>query len=301
MSAGLSAAAAALYLALLIVACSRSGEGGESAAPSSPSAFPLPAAPSKVAEPVASPLPAPPSSREHCLEHPFVPDLEIVPTLAELERGSCDGNARLQVLYRPGPKPPRPGDLDGLVAAITPALVKELGVEYVAQRRCCHTKLKKQEICLSVRLPLCAQPLERVAQVFANQVKATPFWTTGVGLVVEYTGHAGPRCTAQGKSCQPLPYWSDTLRPEVKAAGHVTPPYDPALGRERVDIAEHELNMGSCVHDGDCVRLGCGNHCAAWYTPEFGAGCPAYLELSNAHCGCVTRQCAWFTQVPEAH
>jgi hypothetical protein len=230
-----------------------------------------------------------------------VPDVAVVPTLAQLERASCDGNARLQVLYRKGPKRPRPGDLDGLVAAITPALEKELGVEYVAQRRCCHTQGQNQEICVSVRLPLCAQPLERVAQVFANQVKLTPFWATGVGLVVEYRGQAGPRCTAQAKSCPPLPYWRDTLRPEVKAAGHVTPPYDPALGRERVDIPEHELNLGSCVHDGDCVRLGCGNHCAAWYTPEFAANCPAYLELSNAHCGCVTGQCAWFKQAGEAH
>lgn len=110
-----------------------------------------------------------------------------------------------------------------------------------------------------------------------------------------------PRCKSTDPHCAPLPYWSADISAEAKRAGQITPPYDPKLGREVIDVSTWEFNQGTCSGDGDCLRNGCGNHCTAWQVQPFGANCPAYDGLSDAHCGCVQGKCAWFAQVPESH
>jgi hypothetical protein len=295
-------------LLLLVSACSRAAKDAEPAAatPAGEAALVAAPAPSNPPDaalpaPVLPPLPPPPSSREHCLAPPAVPDLTLVPRLAELGRASCDGNPRLQVLYRPGSRALSLAELDQLVVQLTPALKEQLGVEYVATSSCCHGKKQKQERCLSVRLPVCSHPLERVAQVFSEQLSATQISGAKVNLLVEYTGHVGPRCSPADASCRPVPYLSVPPTPGDKAAGRATPPYDPALGREPVVYWKEPLSSGACAHDGECTRFGCGNHCMPWHTPEFAASCPGFIYLHDAHCGCVGGQCTWFTQVPEAH
>jgi hypothetical protein len=112
---------------------------------------------------------------------------------------------------------------------------------------------------------------------------------------------ARPRCNSADSNCLPLPYWSPELTADAQRAGMRTPPYDPTLGRELIDVSSWNFNQGTCKGDGGCVRNGCGNHCAAWQIQPFAAHCPAYNELSDAHCGCVQGQCGWFAQVPESH
>lgn len=269
--------------------------------------------------PDAAPLPSPtadssrPKSLAHCLEPPVIPALAGAPTLSGLERSTCPKLPRVQLLSTPGKQPSRPAPiereaarLDGLKPHIEPAFAA-LGIQNIGVRSCCDSGAPDRRLCLSIETPLCSQPLATIAQTLAAKLPAQAPGAPPVTLRVEYTGLLGPRCEASAPSCEPIPYHFTTPRPDERRAGLFTPPYVPGAERRPVIFRKHpatgephtdpsSLSLGTCTHDGECVRMGCGNHCAAWYTPPFAAHCPAYGDLTDAYCGCLSGHCAWFTQ-----
>lgn len=257
-----------------------------------------------MSQPTPNTEPPPPESLESCLSEPNVPAIERLPTAAELTRAGCKARPAHQLLYTPGLGRMKPVELTELATKLQTSLAPELTSHGVYVTACCpdaNVRQKDRELCVSLRLALCAQPLERTAQLLADGLRSTPAWQHRVGLSIEYIGLTRPRCEPSDAGCGPLPYWDPNLSREAKAAGQVTPPYVAHLPRYPVDVSKEGLALGQCKHDGDCIELGCGNHCAAWYLTPFAASCPAFGMLSDAHCGCVAQRCSWFTQVPEAH
>ncbi len=95
----------------------------------------------------------------------------------------------------------------------------------------------------------------------------------------------------------PAPYHDPTnTRDDLLWSGWFTLPYRASLERKAV---MPEFGLGACAADGDCVITGCGNHCEAWPEAPHGAGCPAYRDLDDAHCGCVASTCGWFVQAEQ--
>ncbi|MFO0712204.1 MAG: hypothetical protein U0353_20305 [Sandaracinus sp.] len=101
-------------------------------------------------------------------------------------------------------------------------------------------------------------------------------------LAVTLVGHEGPRCAPSDPRCQPLAYEGGD--------------YDPARARHAGPLATH--SAGACDHDGDCMVMGCGNHCLSWQYggAHEGATCEGYVFGEPVFCGCVEGACAWFTQ-----
>ena len=100
--------------------------------------------------------------------------------------------------------------------------------------------------------------------------------------------HASLRCRADDPKCLPIPYdaakysQSKTRKP---IEGNPQTEYNGCI------------NRGSCTHDGECRKNGCGNHCTTYQMPSFAAICPHYRGvMEKAFCGCVKKRCTWFTQ-----
>lgn len=226
------------------------------------------------------------AEREACLGPPLSPGIEQLAEVDGLRHVA--GNKEHLFL------PERPGK-DRLTAD---------GMDVVAQR--IKTKLGTQSSyglglcgsdrayrafrCVWLTVPICEPWLDEVRSV-APVAKAE-----GLGIVVEIQGRTKPRCLPAEPNCGPLPYHeaiTDAQQETRNWSGAFTLPLWPDLETKTL---RHDLSAGSCEHSGHCVRAGCGNNCDAWYKPVYAAGCPGFMELADAYCGCVEGQCAWFAQ-----
>lgn len=273
------------------VACRQQATPPDDVLPSKAASERAPQNPSSAAPPaenVASPeerIPSP-EERATCLGPPLSPGIEQLPEVEGLRHVAADQE---HVFL-----PERPGQ-DRLKAD---------GVDVVAQRikdklgpqtsnglgTCGSNRAHRAFRCLRIAIPICEPWLEEVRRV-APVARAE-----GLGLVVAIEGRTKPRCTAVEPNCGPLPYHepiTDNPEDDRLWAGAFTLPPGPEADRKTL---RHDLSAGSCDHAGDCVRAGCGNNCDAWYRPVYAAGCPGFLELTDAYCGCVEGRCAWFTQ-----
>jgi hypothetical protein len=92
-----------------------------------------------------------------------------------------------------------------------------------------------------------------------------------------------PRCAAGDPTCGPVPY---------KAACIERTDYDPQAARKPV---RGFGRAGECQHDGECFVAGCGNECVPARGTGIAGTCELYTRWDNVYCGCVNRECAWFT------
>jgi hypothetical protein len=97
-------------------------------------------------------------------------------------------------------------------------------------------------------------------------------------IVLSPLERRGPTCK-DGPECRPTAHYSKA-----------TAIYDPSGARIPSDLG----GSGECKDDGDCD--GGGNACEAWYLSG-GAELDIYIQVARpTFCGCVSGECAWFTQ-----
>lgn len=132
--------------------------------------------------------------------------------------------------------------------------------------------------CLTFSLRLCTTSIERFTGELASAAAAVnaPDGELFVNVTAEEGG--GPSCK-DGPRCIPASHYSTK---------------DTAYRTTRPRTAISGWSAGQCEDDGDCE--GGGNTCHAWYL-RGGAELTIYIQHSEpAFCGCVARQCTWFTQ-----
>lgn len=130
--------------------------------------------------------------------------------------------------------------------------------------------------CLTFSLHLCQTSLETIAAQLEAATKHAP----DAELFVTLTAHeaGGPACK-DGPRCVPTAHYSTKGEPYRST-------------RLRVPI--EKWSGGACRDDGDCE--GGGNVCQSWYL-RGGAELAIAIEHSQpTFCGCVAKQCTWFTQ-----
>jgi hypothetical protein len=161
------------------------------------------------------------------------------------------------------------------------------GVETHGLGGCCPApgEGRQNVLCVHVYMNGCMSPAEDVARRIQADARADGLGDRQVTIGFMLGAPRAPRCQPRDRGCGPEPY----------SGGR------PSHGRPRVAVhlSERyfgELSGGSCAHDGECTRAGCGNHCVPWTEPSFGATCEAYDALEGAFCGCLEGQCTWFRQ-----
>lgn len=137
-------------------------------------------------------------------------------------------------------------------------------------------------ICFAMRVNLCEGSVEELARSLKTVLSEERGPTTPrLDVVIALEGELGPR-DCGGADCDPIPYEG-------------TPYYDRDATRRLGPIPEY--GSGACSRDADCMVKGCGNHCVSW--EQGGANqagtCEGY-DMPRAFCGCVEKECAWFTQ-----
>ncbi|MCA9606621.1 MAG: hypothetical protein KC619_13545 [Myxococcales bacterium] len=249
-------------LALLLVACGTppSRAAGPPAASGSAVGFSRP--------PVVE------GSRRACLEPPFTPG--DAGTLADGTPVTAVGEGRGWVVTLDGEQEP---DATEVHAAID-ELREQPGLRFVSHGLYCgeHTRM-----CLRLAGNLCELRVEEAVATLRAGLAAVPSLAgRRFEVMIELAGALGPRCEEDDRACGPVPYEGGT--------------YDP-LG-SRIGGAFPSHSRGACDYDGECVVMGCGNHCALW---EFGganegATCEGYAFPQPVFCGCVEGECQWFRQ-----
>lgn len=189
---------------------------------------------------------------------------------------TCDGQT---VFETAGEAPITEDQLLALNRRVAPRLMALNGVQSVGIGGCCAAA------CLHVELRLCATPVEEVLRLIVADAQANGLGGARVTVHADVSGPAGPRCARNDPQCAPTaysraPYWPDRDR-------HAVHDQIPELA---------PLSGGACEHDGECSEAGCGNHCVPWHQAGFAGTCEGYSALEPALCGCVERQCTWFTQ-----
>jgi hypothetical protein len=101
----------------------------------------------------------------------------------------------------------------------------------------------------------------------------------------------GARCGAVDPNCLPIPYNGD---PKLVVGSILHSRYKP--NARRTPVSKHRMDPGTeaCAHDGDCLTVGDGR-CVRWDS-ELGQIRGVRAGLLEAYCGCVQKQCQWFTQ-----
>lgn len=130
--------------------------------------------------------------------------------------------------------------------------------------------------CLRFSIHLCQTSLETIAAQLEAAAKHAPDAELFVSLTVHEVG--GPACK-DGPRCVPTAHYSTK---------------DELYRSTRLRNAIPSWSAGTCRDDGDCE--GGGNTCQSWFLRG-----NAELLLFVQHdqptfCGCVSRQCTWFTQ-----
>ena len=139
-------------------------------------------------------------------------------------------------------------------------------------------------LCLHYAGNLCEMRIDEIARTLLDAIAADSIMPRPrIDLALELAGQLGPRCDGDDPACIPEPY---------DHGAH----YDPNGSRHAGALAQYTI--GTCAHDGDCNVAGCGNHCMSW---EYGganeaATCEGYVFSRPIFCGCVSGQCAWFSQ-----
>jgi hypothetical protein len=135
--------------------------------------------------------------------------------------------------------------------------------------------------CFSLQVNLCESRVEELASgLKALLIAERGTSTARIDASVALLGELGPReC---GAACDPIPHEGQ-------------PYYDPDRGRKAGALATY--SGGACTRDADCMVKGCGNHCLSWEQggANEAATCEGY-SLPPTFCGCVERECGWFTQ-----
>lgn len=217
-------------------------------------------------------------SRVACLAPPYAP----APDASALADGTPvrrEADGRRWVISLAGDAAPTPGDASALVQRL-----RDRGglLRWISYGLYC--SLDPQTLCFSWRGNLCETHVEEVAAALLTAIAADPVLPRPrAELAISLAGRLGPRCAATDPSCVPQPYDHGAQ-------------FDPHGPRTPGPLASH--SGGACGHDGDCVQMGCGNHCLSWEhggAHEF-ATCEGYVFEKPVFCGCVAGACAWFTQ-----
>lgn len=247
-------------VALLLVACGSPAPGTASAAPGSGVGFSRP--------PVVE------GSRRACLEPPFTPG--DAGTLADGTPVAVEGEGRRWEVMLDGER-----ELDAAaVSAALDALREQPGLRFVSYGLHCGDTSR---LCLRFAGNLCELHVdEAVAAVRAGIAAVPELAGARLELSVQLEGRLGPRCGEDDPTCLPVAYEGGT--------------YDRDGSRIGGAFASH--SAGPCDYDGECVVMGCGNHCALW---EYGganeaATCEGYSFSRPIFCGCVEGECQWFSQ-----
>lgn len=257
---------AAAMLVLVLAACaggsSSSGAGGS--ARSSGPGFSRP--------PVVD------GSRVACLAPPYAPPPDAT-TLEDGTPARREAEGRRWVFSLAGETVPTPDEAAALVERLR-AQGGEL--QWIGYGLYCGEPAST--ICLHYEGNLCEVHVEALARTLRAAIAADPVLPTPrIELAISLAGALGPRCEDRDPECVPIPY-----------AGGAA--WTPRGGRRLGPLAGY--SGGDCVHDGDCVVGGCGNHCMSW---EHGgaheaATCEGYSFREPVYCGCVDDRCAWFEQ-----
>lgn len=139
-------------------------------------------------------------------------------------------------------------------------------------------------LCLHYEGNLCEHRVEALAQTIRQAIAADPeLPSPRIDLGISLAGRLGPRCDEGDAECTPIPHASGTR-------------WSPRGGRRPGPLPQY--SGGECVHDGECVVGGCGNHCMRWEYggAHEGATCEGYDFREPIYCGCVDARCAWFEQ-----
>lgn len=214
-------------------------------------------------------------SRHACLEPPFTPGEATV--LADGSPVTREEDGRAWGIVLAGERPP---NLDEVMAALE-TLRAQPHLRFVSHGLYCGNGTR---FCLHLEENLCEGVVEHAFADLRAGLAAIPS-LAGMRLELRATlvGRLGPRCEPGDRTCSPIPYERGTR-------------YDPLGSRFGGAFASH--SGGACEHDGDCVVIGCGNHCFSW---EHGgaheaATCEGYMFPQPIFCGCIEDQCQWFRQ-----
>lgn len=130
--------------------------------------------------------------------------------------------------------------------------------------------------CLTFSIHLCQTNLETIAAQLEAAAKQAP----DAELFVTLTAHeaGGPACK-DGPRCVPTAHYSTKDEP------YRSTPLRNAIPK---------WSGGACRDDGDCE--GGGNICQSWYLRGNAELAIAIEHSQPTFCGCVAKQCTWFTQ-----
>lgn len=130
--------------------------------------------------------------------------------------------------------------------------------------------------CLTFSIHLCQTSLETIVAQLEAAAKHAP----DAELFVTLTAHEanGPGCK-DGPRCVPTPHYSTK---------------DEPYRSTRLRVPIERWSSGACRDDGDCE--GGGNVCQSWYLRGNAELAIAIEHTQPTFCGCVAKQCTWFTQ-----
>lgn len=130
--------------------------------------------------------------------------------------------------------------------------------------------------CLTFSIHLCQTSLETIVADLDAASKHAP----DAELFVTLTAHeaGGPGCK-DGPRCTPTPHYSTK---------------EELYRSTRLRNAIPKWSAGACRDDGDCE--GGGNVCQSWYLRGNAELAIAIEHSQPTFCGCIERQCTWFTQ-----
>lgn len=213
-------------------------------------------------------------SRRACLEPPYTPAHDAT-TLEDGTIVTMRDDGRTWQLKTPGTRDATWEEVRALLGRVR---ARGGDLAYVSHGIYCDGHM-----CLSWAGDLCdVHILERYQRLRAVIAEDGALADARIEISLSLAGQLGPRCEAGDPACLPVPYDGGT--------------YDPDRGRRGGAFASH--SAGACSHDGECMVMGCGNHCLSWDHggANAGATCEGYAFEHPVFCGCVEGECGWFSQ-----
>ncbi|MBN8613711.1 MAG: hypothetical protein J0L92_24155 [Deltaproteobacteria bacterium] len=213
-------------------------------------------------------------SRRACIEPPYTPPHDQT-VLEDGTMVTMLGEGRAWQFKTPGDRDATPEEGNGLLMRLR---AQGPGLTFLNYGLYCDDHL-----CFRWEGDLCDTNVLDRLRVFREAVAADgQLANVRLEISVALAGQLGPRCEANDPACVPPSYEGGT--------------YDPSRGRRAGVLSSH--SAGACTHDGECMVMGCGNHCLSWDHggANAGATCEGYSIGEPIFCGCVEGSCAWFTQ-----
>lgn len=213
-------------------------------------------------------------SRRACLEPPYAPGASAA-SLADGTPVVREAEGRRWIVTLAGERAPSPEE----VHASLDALRSQPGLRLVNYGGYCGDGART---CLVLAGNLCELRVEDALRALRDAIAASRLAGMRLEVAVELGGSLGPRCQPGDRDCQPIAYQGGT--------------YDRLGSRIPGAFASH--SAGACDHDGECMVMGCGNHCLLWEYggANEGATCEGYSFPRPIFCGCAEGECQWFTQ-----